>query len=67
MGAVACDRELGVNVFEVERSGCFGLSGAAQKCGYCFAESGMMQEQARKFAARVAADARDCSAGRGGA
>jgi hypothetical protein len=58
---------LRVDVFEAERGGCVGFSGAAQKCGYCFAEPGMMQEQARKFATRVAADACDGSAGCGGA
>ena len=64
---VACDGELGVDVFEVERGGCLGFSGAAQKCGRCFPEPGVMQEKAREFAARVAADACDGSAGCGGA
>jgi len=67
VGPIACDRELRVDVFEAERGGCVGFSGAAQKCGYCFAEPGMMQEQARKFATRVAADTGDCCSGRGGA
>ncbi len=66
MSPVACDRELGMDVFEAERRGCLGFSGAAQKCGRCFAEPGVMQEQAREFAARVAADACDGSTGCGG-
>lgn len=63
----ACEGELRVDVFEVERGVGVGFSGASEKCGCCFAEPGMMQEQARKFAARVAGDTGDCRSGRGGA
>ena len=67
VGFVACYRELRVDVFEAEVCGCVGFSGAAEKCRDGFAEPGMMQEQARKFATRVAADTGDCCSGSGGA
>ncbi len=58
--------ELRVEIFEEDLAGGLGFAGAAQEDRRCFMEPRVMQEQACELSARVAADAHDGRAGRGG-
>jgi len=57
--------QLRVEIFEVDYGSCFGFACAAEEAGFRSAEAGMVQEQTRKFAASVAADACDGDSGGG--